>query len=284
VIARFSQQRFDRSPARAERRALFETFMTPNTTNTPTNRYGPLAAEIYDIDKPFGALPDTRFHLERFQGFQGAILEPACGTGRTLVPLLEAGLDVTGYDQSLDMLDRCRARCAERGFTPDLSRQTHEEFRYDRRFDAIIMPVGSFNLIDRFDTAMAVLRRFRDHLAPGGFVVLDIQPLFGLSGTRVDRRQWTAENGDLLTIEGQRVKIDWIAQRDEAVLRYERWRDNRLVECQLEPMALRHWGLEEFTLALGSAGFTDIQVCGGYERGRPVRNRDMTMTFEAVKR
>jgi SAM-dependent methyltransferase len=257
--------------------------MTPNTTNTTTNRYGSMAAEIYDIDKPHGAMPDTKFHLERFRDFQGAILEPACGTGRTLVPMLEAGLDVTGYDQSLDMLDRCRARCAERGFTPDLSRQSHEEFRYDRRFDAIIMPVGSFNLIDRFDTAMAVLRRFRDHLTPGGLLVLDIQSLLVFSGTRVDRRQWTAENGDLLTIDGQRVKIDWIAQRDEAVLRYERWRDNKLVECQLEPMALRHWGLEEFALALGAAGFTDIRTCGGYERGRPVRSRDMTITFEAVR-
>lgn len=252
-------------------------------TNTTTNRYGSIAAEIYDIDKPFGALPDTRFHLERFQGFAGPILEPACGSGRTLIPLLEAGCEVAGFDPSQEMLERCRARCAEGGFTPDLSKQRFEDFSYDRRFAAILVPVGSFTLIDRFETAMAVLRRFHDALAPGGIVVLDIQPLSFTASNAVDRRQWTAENGDLLTIEGVRVKTDWVLQRAEALLRYERWRDNRLVEMQLEPMVQRYWGLEEFALALGAAGFSDIQVSGGYQRGRSVRNGDTVMTFEALR-
>ena len=87
-----------------------------------------------------------------------------------------------------------------------------------------------------------------------------------------------------MTLEGIRVKTDWVAQRREALLRYERWRDNRLVETQLEPMIQRYWGLQEFAMALATAGFSDVQVSGGYERGRPVRSSDRTMTFEAVKR
>jgi hypothetical protein len=181
------------------------------------------------------------------------------------------------------MLDRCRARCAEAGFAPDLSRQRFEDFRYDRRFAAILIPAGSFTLIDRFDVAMAVLRRFHDHLAPGGIVVLDIQGLGFLGSSGADRRQWTAPNGDLLTLEGVRAKTDWAQQRAENLLRYERWRDNRLVESQLEPMAQRYWGLEEFALALSAAGFEGIQVSGGYQRGRPVRSEDRVMTFEAVR-
>ena len=109
------------------------------TRDATTNRYGSIAAEIYDIDKPYFALADTAFHLERFQGFDRPILEPACGSGRTLVPFLQAGLDVTGFDPSLEMLDRCRARCAETGFSPDLSPQSYEDFAYDRRFGAITM-------------------------------------------------------------------------------------------------------------------------------------------------
>ena len=250
-------------------------------TNTTLNRYGSIAAEIYDIDKPFGALPDTQFHLERFRGFQGPILEPACGSGRTLVPLLEAGCEVAGFDTSEEMLDQCRARCAEAGFAPDLSIQRFEDFAYDRRFAAVLVPVGSFTLIDRFETGMAVLRRFHDCLAPGGIVVLDIQPLSFLVARGEDRRQWAAENGDLLTLEGVRTRTDWTQQRAENRLRYERWRGNRLIESQLEPMAQRYWGLEEFTLALGAAGFSEVSVCGGYQRGRAVRPGDTVMTFEA---
>ena len=253
------------------------------TTNTTTNRYGSIAAEIYDIDKPVGAMPDTKFHLERFKGFRGRILEPACGSGRTLLPLLEAGLDATGFDPSAEMLDRCRALCAERGFTPDLSAQRFEDFHYDHGFDAIIVPAASFTLIDRFETAMAVLRRFHDHLSPGGIVVIDNQPLFSLGLKGEDRRAWTADNGDLLTLEGVWSRTDWLEQRVDRRLRYERWRDNRLVESHLEPMVQRFWGLQEFTLALTSVGFTDVRVTGGYERGRPPRSNDRTLTFEATR-
>ena len=256
-----------------------ETFMTSNTT---TNRYGSIAAEIYDLDKPFGALPDTAFHLERFASLQGPILEPACGSGRTLVPLLEAGHDACGFDPSAEMLAQCRARCTERGYAPDLSRQRFENFNYTRPFAGILVPVGSFTLIDDFATALAVLRRFHAHLAPGGLLVLDIQPLSFLAATGDDRRRWTADNGDLLTIEGRRTKADWLAQREERDVRYERWRDNRLLESQFEPMAQRFWGLEEFALALAATGFEAVSVTGGYER-RPPRAWDRMLTFEAVR-
>src|SRR5262245_48956176 len=146
-------------------------------TDTVINRYGSIAAEIYDIDKPYFVLPDTRFHLERFEGFGRTILEPACGSGRTLIPFLQAGHDITGFDPSAEMLERCAARAAEAGFSPDLSRQTYADFAYDRRFGAILIPVGSFTLIDDFAVAQAVLRRFFDHLEPGGVLVLDMQGL-----------------------------------------------------------------------------------------------------------
>ena len=254
------------------------------TSNTTTNRYGSIAAEIYDIDKPIGSRPDTAFHLQSLKAIEGPILEPACGSGRTLIPLLEAGHEASGFDPSGEMLERCQARCAERGFAPDLSRRRFEDFEYDRRFAAILVPAGSFGLIDDFATALAVLRRFHRHLAPGGLVVLDVQPVSALAESGEDRRSWVAENGDLLICEGRRLKTDWLAQREEHHTRYERWRDNALVESQLEPMALRYWGLEELTMSLRETGFGDIAVIGNYDRRRPPRTGDRVLTFEAVRK
>jgi SAM-dependent methyltransferase len=247
------------------------------------NRYGALCAEVYDTDKPFGALPDTAFHLARLAEIDGPILEPACGTGRGLVPMLEAGHDVTGFDASPDMLARCRARCEERGLAADLSQQRFEDFNYDRRFAVIIVPVGTFTLIDDFATAMAVLRRFHAHLAPGGAVILDIDRLANLAVDGEDRRSWTADNGDLLTVVGHVTRTDWLAQRTESRTRYERWRNHKLIDSELEPMAARHWGLEEFKLALAAAGFVDISIAGDYQRG-PLRAHARTLTFEARRR
>jgi len=255
----------------------------PSNSNTRVNRYGALAAEIYDIDKPYFFLPDTKFHLERLAGVDGPILEPACGTGRTLVPLMDAGHAMTGFDASPDMLERCRAKCAARGHSPHLSQQRFEDFRYPDPFAAIIVPVGTFTLIDEFNVAMSVLRRFRDHLAPGGLLVVDLQSLGFLANTADDRRSWTAENGDLLTIEGRRVVVDWVAQTVVGRARYERWRDNVLVESHLEPMVQRHWGVEEFNLALGATGFGEVKVIGDYDRSRAPRSSDRTLTFEAIR-
>lgn len=253
------------------------------SSTSPANRYGSIAAEIYDIDKPPGRLPDTAFYLDRLKEVAGPILEPACGTGRAMLPLLQAGHDVTGFDLSPDMLERCRALCATHGFAPDISQQTLEGFRYDRRFGVVMMPVGSFTLIGDFATAQAVLKRFFDHLRPGGLLLLDMQMLAMLAEERPDRRSWTAENGDLLTIEGQRVTTDWMRQRADYRIRYERWRDNKLVAAEMEPMVQRYWGHEEMRMALKAAGFTDIVLHPSYRRGDRPRQYDRTITFEAVR-
>ena len=250
-------------------------------SNTTTNRYGSLAAEIYDLDKPFGKLPDTAFYLARLEGVRGPVLEPACGSGRTLVPLLEAGFGACGFDYSPEMLAQCRAHCAARGHAPDLTLQRLEDFSYERRFAAIVVPVASFTLIDDVRPALAVLKRFHDHLDPGGRLVIDMQPLSGLARTGDDRRRWMAANGDLLTLEGVRAATDWIAQRVDYTIRYERWRDNRLVEAQLEPMAQRYWGVEEFRLALAACGFDAITVSADYVQGRPPSAASRVLTYEA---
>ncbi len=256
--------------------------MAASDMNPAFNRYGSIAAEIYDLDKPVGALPDTAFYLDRLCGVGGPVLEPACGSGRALIPLLQAGHDVAGFDPSEEMLDRCRARCAAGGFAPHLSRQRFDDFTYDHRFAAIVLPMGSFTLIDDVAVALSVLRRFSQHLLTGGRLIVDIPSLAYLAAREDDNRRWTASNGDLLTLEGRRVGTDWIAQRAESLLRYQRCRDNRVLETQVEPMAQRYWGAEEFDLALRAAGFADLAVTGDYRLGRSPWSGARTLTFEAT--
>ncbi len=247
-----------------------------------TNLYGSIAAEIYDIDKPVGALPDTAFYLDRLSGIGGEILEPACGSGRALVPLARAGHRVAGFDPSADMLDRCRARCEAEGLDADLSRQRYEDFAYDRQFSAIVLPVGSFTLIADVAVALAALKRFRAHLRPGGLLMVDIPSLAALKTPVEDRRSWTSPDGDLLTLEGVGTGTDWLRQTFATRYRYERWRDHRLVESQIDPMVQRAWGMIELELALGAAGFPEVRVIGGYDRSRPARPSDRVLTFEAI--
>lgn len=245
------------------------------------NPYGKICTEIYELDKPAGSLPDVPFYLERLSAVSGPILEAAIGTGRLAIPLMEAGHEVVGFDASADMLAQCRRNCAARGLRPELAQARFQDFAYDRAFGAIVVPVSTFTFVDDFAEALAVLKRFREHLAPGGLLMVDL-PVLGRFWDGEGVRSWTAANGDLLTLTMRKVEQDALRQRRVAHHRYERWRDGRLVETELEVMAGREWGLKEFELALMAAGFSQVSVHGNYDRTRAPRRSDRGLTFEAL--
>lgn len=72
-----------------------------------------------------------------------------------------------------------------------------------------------------------------------------------------------------------------MAQRKTWHLRYEHWRDSRLLETELELFTLRWWGVAEFELALKAVGFGAVTVSGNYHHARPPRHGDRVITFEA---
>lgn len=258
--------------------------MASQDTTTAINPYGRLCTEVYDFDKPPGAtppMPDIPFYLQRLEGMAGPILEPAVGTGRMLIPLLEAGHDAEGFEPSEHMLARCREHCRARGFAPRLWNARFQDFESNRIYGAIIVSVQTFTFIDDFDEALAVLRRFHDHLRPGGLLMIDLpepRTFWNIEGVRA----WTLPNGDLIRLVQRQVDTDPLRQRAISHMVYERWREGRLVESELEVMAGRSWGLDEFRLALAAAGFSSVEVLGGYRR-RPLRRGDKVMTFEALK-
>ena len=245
------------------------------------NRYGRICAEIYDLDKPVGSLFDGPYYQARLRDLDGPILEAAVGTGRLMVSLLDAGLDVSGFDHSRDMLELCAANAAGHGHAPRLLQARFQDFDAPGQA-AIIVPTSSFTLIDDFDEAMAVLARIHDQLAPGGLLLVDLPPLNFLDAPG-GMRSWTAAGGDLLTLDSRMVSKDVVAQKRLNHDRYERWRDGRLVETELELFAYRVWGLKEFEMALGRVGFTDVEVCGNYRPGKAPRAGDGIFNVSARK-
>jgi SAM-dependent methyltransferase len=251
---------------------------------SPLNRYGEMCAEVYVLDKPPGALGDIDYYREALGRLDGPFLEAACGSGRLMIPMLEAGFDVHGFDHSEQMLAQCRRAADQRGLTLKVQRTTYEDFSFDEPFGAIISPVGSFTLVNDYDAALAALRRFRQHLRPGGRLFVDIMPLSYLTARPLEGvRSWTTPTGDLLRIVSNVVELDLLAQRRVNQDRYERWRGGRLIEQELEILAVRCWALKEFELTLKEAGFADVSVCGDYRLDHPLRPNARQWCFQAVK-
>ena len=248
--------------------------------------YGELATEVYDITKPVGQTfegGDRRldFYLGRLRSCSGRILEPAVGTGRMMILLLEAGLDVEGLDNSPEMLAVCRARCAERGLDPVLYEGDMVSLSLPERYEAIIVPAGSFLLIERREESLGTLKRFRDHLLPGGRLVLDLELQTDFSVGTVSTGTVETPHGETITMESKVVEVNFLEQYSVSHLRYEKWRDGELLQTEMQRFPLRWYGLEEFELVLKSLGFSEVVVSADYEHGKRPTRADQTFTFEA---
>jgi SAM-dependent methyltransferase len=102
----------------------------------------------------------------------GPVLELACGTGRLLCALAEAGLTATGLDLSETMLGLARERRDR--LTPEvrarvrLVRGDMADFDLDGTFGLVVIADNSFRELETREELVRCLVCARRHLAPGG--------------------------------------------------------------------------------------------------------------------
>src|SRR3989338_2099362 len=135
--------------------------------------YGQLCTEFYDADKKFASLEELQWYQELFSK-NDRILEPMCGSGRLLIPLLQLGYNVQGLDNSASMLESCKKRAQGLSLKPVLYQNSIENFPLDNHYEGIIIPLGSFQLIYPREKAYQALEKFKCLLAPGGKLILDL--------------------------------------------------------------------------------------------------------------
>jgi SAM-dependent methyltransferase len=119
---------------------------------------------------------DQRFleEIAASLGEQPHVLELGCGTGRLLVPLLDAGARVVGLDSAAGMLEVARSRLALYGERVRLVDADMCDFSLDDRFDLAVIGLNTFmHLITQKDQ-VACLEAIHRHLRPAGLLLLDL--------------------------------------------------------------------------------------------------------------
>jgi SAM-dependent methyltransferase len=220
-------------------------------------------------------------------------LDAACGTGRLLVPYLQAGLDVDGSDISPDMLERVRERCErERLLPPNLYAQAMHELDLPRRYRTIIV-CGGFGLGGRREHDVEGLRRLYEHLEPGGMLVLDnevpyadafLWPYWPKEKRQELPRNWR-ENGDRrpiadgteLELRSRLVEADPLAQRVAIEMRAFHWSGEELLAEELHRIEMTQYFTHELELLLERTGFVDVELRAGYEDRAPTGDDDFVV-------
>ena len=129
-------------------------------------------AELYDAENTIVDELATLLPIAEQTG--GPILDLACGTGRTTLPLAEAGFEVVGVDLSEPMLALAREKARDGGLNVAFHQQ---DCRYlDLPTTAARMVSMTGNAFQEFLTNEAqddLLRSVGRHLTPGGVFVFD---------------------------------------------------------------------------------------------------------------
>lgn len=244
--------------------------------------YGTLASEVYDLDKPVGrTFADVEYYTELLAAVSGPILEAAAGTGRILIPLLEAGHAVEGLDSSPEMLALCRQHCRDRGLDPVLREADMTIYVRLAAYEAVIIPAGSIALLDGRKATLQALACFRDSLVPGGLLVVDVPVLQPAAGNET-MRYWRRDPY-LWTLQTLRTEYNPVTNQTTHFLRYDKWHDGTLCIAELRTFRLQHWGSQEFEELLAEGGFGDIAVTGDYQDACAPGPGNKLWTFHATR-
>ena len=142
--------------------------------------------EVYDLvgaEMPYG----LDFYVNLARQANGPVLDVACGTGRILLPCLQAGVDIEGLDLFEPMLKTLREKAARLNLTPRLHQSDMSDFTLQRRYALVMIPFNAFIHNMTQEAQISCLQCCREHLLPGAKLVFDIRSRYSFS-TRLIRK------------------------------------------------------------------------------------------------
>lgn len=225
--------------------------------------YKGLCTEYYELDKPHPPEDAFQCYLKYAEEAGDAILEPMCGTGRFLIPLLEKGYSITGFDYSSHMIDVCRKKCDKLGLKATLVEASFKNFSLPENYNLIFIPSSSFCLLTTHDEIAQALKFISNRLKPGGKFVFEIETLKALGESQgIWKGRWINKP------DGSKIVINTLSQFDsttriETVLcRYELWEDNVISCTEVEDFRLRLYEPLEIELLLEKYG---LKIVGKWQ-------------------
>ena len=144
------------------------------------------------------------------------VFEPACGTGRLLVKLAQAGFAVGGNDLNPAAVEYCNARLERLGFRPTAVVGDMADFKLKRKIDAAFNMINSFRHLPTHELALAHLQCMADALRKGGIYLLGLH-LTPTACEPMDEESWAARRGNLVVLSQMRVKKLDLRRRRETV-------------------------------------------------------------------
>ena len=231
-------------------------------------------AELYDVIFA-GYREDLDFYLSAAKQARGPVLDVGCGTGRVMIPCLQAGVDMDGIDLHAEMLAVLKRKAEALGLKPRVYQADMRDFTTPRRYALVIIPFNAFVHNLTTEDQLKTLRVCREHLELGGALTISLfHPSFDLitspEGVPALEMETThPETGRTLRLYDTR-SMDRVNQVQYSKNEIQELDAAGNVTAVHRSETTMRWTYKaEMELLLHLAGFARWQIAGGFD-GRPL--------------
>ncbi|MFN2278891.1 MAG: class I SAM-dependent DNA methyltransferase [Candidatus Promineifilaceae bacterium] len=231
-------------------------------------------AEYYDLDHALTF--DLDFYLDYARQTGSPILDLACGTGRVLIPLAEAGYELHGVDISANMLAVCRGAVQAQSLAHRVILTEADMAAFDlprKEFAMALVALRSFMHLLTCERQQSCLRSLHEHLRPGGMLVINIiapdprRLALEPGESFAVAREFDLPNGNHVLRKQRLAEHDRRSQVRRFEFLFEEFdADGRLVTSRIVPLQTRYIFYDEMIDLLESTGFQIIDVFRDYDK------------------
>lgn len=228
-------------------------------------------ARFYDLDTS-EFQDDIDLYLGFAQRAGGPLLELGCGTGRLLVPLAQAGFEVTGVDISPAMLQIAQRKLQVHGVADRVTLVQADVRTLDlpQRFRMAFMAINSFMHLTSLQDQLQALQAWRKLLLPGALLIIDVdnphpQLLVEADGKLDLHNRWEDPETGATVLKLVSRSVDPALQLQDIVFIYDEVFPDGQMRRTVAPFQARYVHRAEGELMLDKAGFALEQVYGAYD-------------------
>lgn len=243
--------------------------------------YLSLCSEVYELSKPNPPEDAYAFYRDYAMKANGPILEPMCGTGRFLIPLLEEGLDVHGFDASDHMLGVLHAKARTKNLEATVWKGFVEDLKRPEKYNLIFIPSGSFCLIIDPVQVEKVLKVIYNHLNDGGIFLFEAETMQTVPQIGIWRGSvWPKPNGQKIILSQLATMQDDICR---SLCKYELMETGKIIHTEIEELRVKIYEQDQLLEMLKSAGFKHIRTIKAFDQSLQPANQDESIVYEGRK-
>jgi SAM-dependent methyltransferase len=234
-------------------------------------------------------LVDLPFYLELAKQVGGPVLEIACGTGRVLLPIARAGIQIDGVDSSPAMLHILKHQMDSEPPAVRERIRLHEgdmrDIRLQRKYPLVTIPFRPMQHMHTVPDQVKALQTAAFHLDEGGILAFDVfypkfELLQGGIGQEVLELEWPDPSNPKWTIRRffRKDAVDKIQQTFYFTFLLRTFEGEEMVREESTSMTLCYYTYPHLRTLFLLAGLEVAQEYGSFAKA-PLDNNATEMIF-----